>query len=353
MKYRIIAVALITTTVAGCFTKKQSAVLSVSPEAGTSYKLGDQIPVSVSVPTDTKADSVQYLVDSVRVLSRKDTLSIKIKTDSMKLGSKLITARVFSGGKPAEVSTNVMLLAPKAPAVYTFKIEKVFPHDTSSYTEGLQYVDGFLYESAGNYGNSSLRKVDLNTGTVVQKAKMDPMYFGEGIAVVGDKIIQLTYKEKKGFVYDKNTFKILSTFNFNWAPEGWGMTYDGKNLLHNDSTNRIWLLNKDTYMPQGYLDVYDDKGPVNQINEMEYIDGKIYANIYTTDTIIVIDPKNGAVVESVDLKNLYPMDSRPYSVKSDPANNVLNGIAWDEKGKRLFVTGKKWDKLFQVKFVKQ
>jgi glutamine cyclotransferase len=353
MKYKIIGFIALIAVVAGCRNKSETSSLSITPDAGTRYKLGDEIAVKVSIPSNTKADSIQYLIDSVHVTSRKDTLAAEVKTDSLKLGAKLITARVFSGGKAQEVSTNILLLAAKAPEVYTFKVEKVFPHDTSSYTEGLQYVDGFLYESAGNYGNSSLRKVDLATGKVVQKVKMDSMYFGEGISVVGNKIIQLTYREKKGFVYDKNTFKVLSTFDFTWAPEGWGMTFDGKHLLHDDSTNRIWLLNKDTYMPQGYLDVYDDKGPVNQINELEYIDGKIYANIYTTNTIIVIDPKNGAVLESIDLKNLYPMDSRPYSVRSDPDNNVLNGIAWDDKGKRLFITGKKWDKLFQVKFVKQ
>lgn len=355
MKYKaVLFIALVASVITGCKNKSsESESLAISPDAGTSYKLGDQVSVKVTIPSSITADSIVYLVDSVRATSRKDTLTAKIKTDSLTLGSKLITARVYSGGKPQEVSTNIILLAAAPPVPYNFKVERVFKHDTSSYTEGLEYHDGFLYESAGNYGNSDLRKVDLNTGKIVQKTKMDPKYFGEGISIVDNKIIQLTYREKVGFVYDKNTMKVLSTFPYNWGPEGWGMCFDGKRLLQDDSTNRIWFLNKDTYQPQGYIDVYDDKGPINQINELEYIDGKIYSNIYTTNTIIVINPKNGAVLQKIDLKNLYPMETRPYSVKSDSDQNVLNGIAWDDKGKRLFITGKKWDKLFQVKFVKQ
>lgn len=354
MKYSVIALIGFTASViAGCGHKNEISTLGITPDAGTRYKAGDVISVKVTLPSDVKADSVVYLMDSIRVASRKDTLATQLKTDTLKLGSKLITARVFSGGKPQEISTNILLLAAKAPEVYTYKIEKVFPHDTSSYTEGLQYVDGFLYESTGVNGHSYLLKTDLATGKILQSVKLDSMYFGEGIAVIGDKIIQLTWQQKVGFVYDKKTFKKTGTFNYNWGREGWGMCFDGKTVYNDDSTNRIFMLNKDTYQPYSFIDVYDDQHDIQQINELEYIDGKIYSNIYTTDTIIVIDPKNGAVLATVDLKNLYPMDSRPYSVKSDPGNNVLNGIAWDERGKRLFITGKKWDKLFQVKFVKQ
>ncbi len=354
MRYKIaLFAALAALAITGCTNSgTENQNLTLSPDAGTTYKLGNVVRLNVHIPNGMSADSIVYLIDSVKNTSRKDTLGTQIKTDSLTLGSKLITARVYSGGKPQEVSTNIILLAAAPPVAYTFKIEHIFPHDTSSYTEGLEYHDGFFYESAGNYGNSSLRKVSLATGKVVQKVTLAPKYFGEGIATVGNKILQLTYKEKVGFIYDKNTFKLLDTIPFTWAPEGWGMCFDGKRILQDDSTNRIWFLNKDTFKPQGYIDVCDDKGPVNRINELEYINGLIYANIYTTDTIIVINPKNGAVVQTIDLKNLYPMATRPYSVKSDPDNNVLNGIAWDSQGKRLFITGKKWDKLFQIKFEK-
>lgn len=330
--------------------------ISITPEAGTSFKSGDAVPIKVGVPQDMKADSIVILLDSNRITSSKESLIFNIKTDTLPLGTKTITARVYTAGKSQEVSTNIVLLAAKAPDVLTFQVQKVFPHDTSSYTEGLVYQDGYLYESGGGYGvstdgepvdgPSSLRKVDITTGKVLQKTMLDPKVFGEGISIVGDKIIQLTWKEKKGYVYDKNTLKLLNTFNNNVGIEGWGMCFDGKRLYMDDSSNRIWFLNKDTYQSAGYIDVYDNQGPVQQINELEYIDGKLYANIYQTDYIIVIDPKTGAVLQKIDLTSLYPKDQR------NPQADVLNGIAWDAQGKRLFVTGKKWNKLFQIGIVK-
>jgi glutamine cyclotransferase len=290
-------------------------------------------------------------LDSVKLASKKDSSAINFKTDTMALGARVITAKFYQKGKSQDISTNIVLMAARAPEEYTYKVEKVYPHDTSSYTEGLEYHDGYLYESAGNYGHSTLRKVDLATGKAVQVAKLDAKYFGEGISIIGDKIVMLTYREKVGFVYDKNTFKLLSTFNNNVGVEGWGMTNDGKKLYMDDSTNRIWFLDKDNYRQTGFIDVYDDKKRIDQVNELEYIDGKLYSNVYTTDTILVINPKTGAILQTVDMKNLWPMADRPAGFDND--QNVLNGIAWDAKGKRLFVTGKKWPHLYQVKFVKK
>jgi len=173
---------------------------------------------------------------------------------------------------------------------------------------------------------------------------LDSAVFGEGISIVGDKILQLTYHEKIGYVYDKTTFKLLSTFPDPFAAEGWGMCFDGTKLYMDDSSNRLWFLDKNTYKVNGFVDVYDDKGPVNSINELEYIDGKIYANVWQTNNIIVIDPKTGAVIEKIDLTSLYPEDKR------SPNADVLNGIAYDSTGKRIFITGKKWPHLYQVKF---
>jgi len=338
--------------IGGCsINHKGEVILGITPEAGQSYKLGDVISVSVQYPADVKADSVVYLIDSVRYASRKDTLAEKIKTDSMTCGSKLITARVYTAGSPQEVSTNVIVKAAKAPENYTYKVEKVFPHDTASYTEGLVYLDGYLYESTGVEKQSHLLKVDLNTGKILQSAKMADKYFGEGIAIVGNKIFMLTYREKMGFIYDKNTFKVIDSLNYNWGPEGWGMCVAGDKIYQDDSTNRIWFLSKQTFKPTGFIDVYDDKGPINAVNELEMIDGKLYANVYTRDTILVINPRNGAVLQKIDMKNLYPNSQRPTDF--DYGNNVLNGIAYDAGNKRIFVTGKKWPHLYQVKFVKE
>ena len=325
--------------------------LSLSPEAGTAYKAGDDVTVKLTFPADTKPDSVVYLLDTTKLAAKTDSAAISIKTDTLPLGIKVITAKFYKGGQSQDVSTNFVLMAAKAPEEYTYVVEKVFPHDKSAYTEGLLYHDGYLYESTGLQGESDLRKVDLNTGKVVQRAIIDDVYFGEGSAIVGDKIIVLTYKEKVGFVYDKNTFKLLKTFNNNVGVEGWGMTFDGKKLYMDDSTNHIWFLDKDNYNQTGYIEVYDDKGAINQVNELEYIDGKLYANIYQSDNIIVIDPKTGAVLQTIDMSNLWPLNQRPTGF--DSTDKVLNGIAWDAKGKRLFVTGKKWPHLYQIKIVKK
>ena len=353
MKLKIGLLALLTTLIAaGCFHKKtDTETLGIKPEAGDSYKLGDVINVSVQYPSDTKPDSVVYLIDSVRYASRKDTLTQKIKTDAFTCGSKMITARVYTGGTPQEVSTNVIIKAPSAPVNYTYKVEKVFPHDTSSYTEGLLYLDGHLYESTGEEKHSHLLRVDLNTGKIQQSAKLADRFFGEGIAVVGNKIFMLTYREKTGFIYDKTTFKVLDSLSYTWGPEGWGMCYDGTKIYQNDSTNRIWFLSKDTFKPTSFIDVYDDQGPVNAVNEMEMIDGILYANVYTKDFILMINPKTGAVIGKIDMKNIYPLSTRPPGFDND--QNVLNGIAYDAAGKRIFVTGKKWPHLYQVKFIKQ
>jgi len=336
---------------AGCTNKSQTASeITINPEAGTTYKSGDAITVKLN--TTIKPDSVVYALDSVRMISQKDASPITFKTDTMPLGSRLITARFYRGGSAQDISTNVVILAAKAPEEYTYKVEKVYPHDTSAYTEGLLYQDGYLYESAGNYGESDLRRVDLITGKIVQKTgKLDKKYFGEGISIIGDKIIQLTYREKIGFIYDKNTFKQIGTFSDTVGPEGWGLCFDGKRLYKDDSTNRIWFLDKNNYRPTGYIDVYDDKGPINMVNELEYINDKLYVNVYTRDTILQINPKTGAVLQRINMAGLWPNKDRPANF--DYTNNVLNGIAWDEKGKRLFVTGKKWPHLYQVKFVKK
>jgi glutamine cyclotransferase len=337
----------------GCNSCKQKpadngADYTISPEAGTTYKAGDVVKVKVGLPADTKPDSVVYLMEETRLGVAKDSSAISVKTDIIPLGIKLITAKVYQAGKSQDVSTNILLLAAKAPEAYTYKVEKTYPHDTSSYTEGLEYLDGIMYESTGEAGHSTIRKNNLETGKAIQLTKLGDQYFGEGLSVVGNKVIQLTYREKVGFVYDKSSLKLLNTFPNNVGAEGWGMCFDGKKLYMDDSTNKIWFLNKDTYQEMGSINVCDDKKQIDSVNELEYIDGKLYANVYQTDDILVINPKTGAVEQKIDMKNLYPESERPAG--RDWGNNVLNGIAYDAATKRVFVTGKKWPKMYQVKF---
>jgi glutamine cyclotransferase len=353
----IAAAALFIYSCTGCKDKTKTTdqvngvdITLFSPGA-YNYSGGDTVKIMAKYPASLKVDSVVYWLDSVRIGSVKDSSYIKILTDTLKLGAKLVSAKIYQGGKVQDVSTNIYLKSAREPEKLTYKVIKKFPHDTSAYTEGLLYHDGYLYESTGNKGQSDIRKVELETGKVVQRQKLDDKYFGEGSAIVGDKIVMFTYKDKVGFVFDKNTLKPIGQFNNNVGIEGWGVTYDGNKIYLDDSTNRIWLLDKNDYHQTGFIDVFDNHGPVEQINELEYIDGKIYSNIYTYDTIITINPKTGAVLQSVNLENLWPQAERPKNF--DGENNVLNGIAWDAKGKRLFVTGKKWPWVYQVEFIRK
>jgi glutamine cyclotransferase len=356
-KLYILSLGIITLLAFGCGDKdKGGQGITISPEMGKTYNAGQPVSVKLNYPSDIKPDSIVYELDSVRFGSAKDSATVVLKTDSLHLGSRLITAKIYQGGKSIDIATNFMLLAAKPPEELKFVLEKTFPHDTASYTEGLVYQDGILYESDGgrageSTGQSSLRKVDLQTGKILKAVNGDPKVFNEGIAIVGDKLIMMTYTERIGYVYDKNTLKLLSTFTNNVGKEGWGMCFDGKQLYLDDSTNRIWFLNKDTYKAQGYIDVCDDKEQKMEINELEMIDGKLYANVYQKNDILVIDPKTGAVLQHVDMTDLWPLKDRPADF--DSSDKVFNGIAWDAAGKRLFVTGKKWPHLYQVKLVKK
>ena len=333
----------------GCHHTPQDNNITLSPDAGTTYKSGDVVAIKPHYSSDARPDSIVYMVDSVRLGVMKDSSAIQLKTAGMLLGPRIITAKIYQDGKSEEAATNIVLLAAKAPEQLTYKVIKAYPHDTSAYTEGLLYQDGFLYESTGNEKHSVLRKADLETGKTIQEAKIDPKDFGEGSAIIGDKIIMTTYQDPRVmYIFDKKTFKIMKTIPYHVGVEGWGVTFDGNKIYTDDSTNRIWFLDKDDYHITGFIDVYDDKGAVNEVNELEYVNGKLYANVYQTDNIIVIDPKTGAVLQKVNMKGIWPEASRPKYFDED--NNVLNGIAWDAKGKRLFVTGKKWPHLYQVEF---
>ena len=230
-----------------------------------------------------------------------------------------------------------------APKLYTYKIVNTFPHDPNAFTQGLAWEYGFLYEGTGLPGHSSLRKVELETGKILQSIELPAEYFGEGITIFGDKIIQLTYLSKVGFVYDKDTFELLRQFSY--PTEGWGITHDGKNLIMSDGTPTLYLLDPETFETISKIDVYENNTLLWGLNELEFIDGRIYANIWPTDRIAIIAPQTGQVTAMIDLKGL--LSGQDISRQVD----VLNGIAYDPENRRLFVTGKFWPKLFEIKLI--
>ncbi len=225
---------------------------------------------------------------------------------------------------------------------YGYKVINVYPHDRSAFTEGLVYDEGVLYEGTGQYGRSTLRKVDLETGIVQEQISIPAEFFGEGIEVLEDSIVQLTWKSNVGLIYDKES--LNETGNFTYQTDGWGITSDGTELIMSDGSNILYFLDPKTYQVQGQISVRDGKTAIRGINEMEYIRGEIYANIWPTSRIAIISPKTGIVRAWIDLKGLLPKSERA-------GTDVLNGIAYDAKGDRLFVTGKYWPSLFEIDLV--
>ncbi|NRF38767.1 glutaminyl-peptide cyclotransferase [Pedobacter foliorum] len=320
-----------------------------APEQGQTFSLGDDVKVELDAPKDNQIKSVTYLVDGKVITTKNGVEPITVKTDGFAVGYKLITAITDDGSQKDTSTINIVLKSALKPEMFSYKIVKTYPHDTSSYTQGLEYHNGRLLESTGENGFSTLRWVDLATGKALQKIDLDKQYFGEGSTLVGDKVVMLTYKANQGFVYDAKTFKQLGTFPYQTSREGWGLCFDGKQLIMSDGSNRLYFMNKDTFKDESAIDVYDNLGAVDSINELEYIDGKIYANIYQQNYLVVINPKTGIVEQKIDLNGLLP---KGYFKSEDSIlNDVLNGIAWDKQGKRLFVTGKKWPKLFEIALV--
>lgn len=233
--------------------------------------------------------------------------------------------------------------SPEVPT-YSYKIKNTWPHDRRAYTQGLIFLDGMLWESTGQYGSSSLRKVELKTGKVLKQISVPKNYFAEGMTVFHNKVFQLTWQEQKGFIYDPVTFQKQGEFSY--AGEGWGLTHNGESLIMSDGTDQIRFLDPSTLQTTRTINVTDRGEPVDQLNELEYIEGEIYANVYQTDRIARIEPKSGKVLAWIDLSGLLAVKHRT------GAEDVLNGIAYDEQGKRLFVTGKMWPKLFEIEIVK-
>ena len=230
-----------------------------------------------------------------------------------------------------------------APQFYTYQIMAIFPHDDTAFTQGLVYENDAFYESTGHYGSSSVRKVDPPEGEVLKLHNLPDQFFGEGLTVVGDKIIQLTWREKVGFVYDRESFALEKEFSY--PTEGWGITYDGHQLIMSDGTEKLYFLDAKTFQLTGQIEVHDRDVPVKKLNELEFINGEVFANVWGSDSIVRINPHTGKVVGWISLQGLLDRETL-----AKPAD-VLNGIAYDIKDDRLFVTGKLWPKIFQIKLV--
>jgi len=314
------------------------------------YALEDAIILTIKNDQNKEIDSVKFMINGNKIGLSKTNEKITHTFESEKLGNQKIEAEIFVGKHSVIVETNVMLASNVEPKLLKYTILNAYPHDITAYTQGLEFHRDTLYEGTGNgagngtgkRGTSSLRKVNYKTGEVYKKIELAPIYFGEGITILNNKVYQLTYQNNEGYIYDADTFKKLKTFPYFKKMEGWGLTNDGEKLYMSDGTEKIYILNPETLEKIDYINVYTKTAKIESLNELEWIDNKIWANIYGRDALAVINPKNGAVEAVLNLSELKN------KVTQHPDIDVLNGIAYNPKTKTYFVTGKNWDKMFEI-----
>jgi glutamine cyclotransferase len=331
--------------------KQERITRLIEPAAPLTIPLGEEIRVLLAIPDSVLVDSVGvYLGGSLKMtipgssgMQNQGSFEFTLATEGQKTGRSGLRLRLFfAGGASENHSRQITFLSDMVPVAYSYQVVNTYPHDVAAYTQGLQYVDGVLYEGTGNYGTSSLRRVALETGEVTKIRDLDQSLFGEGITVLGERIYQITYKSQVGFIYDKSTFEEIQKIYYQ-NKEGWGLTHNGEELIMSDGTNVIYFLDPEMFTVNRQIEVYHHKGPADSLNELEFIDGKIWANRYFTDEIVIIDPASGRVEGRINLKGILPATARR------PTTDVLNGIAWDGEGERLFVTGKLWPQLFEIR----
>jgi glutamine cyclotransferase len=311
--------------------------------------LNKSIKISLTEVNAKQIEKVQFFVNGKEIASEGN--SATINTTNVGIGKHVVAALAFFEGKTKKINNSFEVLADKAPAIYEYKIINTYPHDTKAYTQGLEYYNGFLYETTGRNGQSTLRKVALKTGKVLQKIDLDKQYFGEGMTIFNNKIYWLTWKAKKGFVYNLETFKLEKEFKYNKSIKGWGLTHNDTALIKSDGTNKIWFLDPETLEEKRHIQAYTHDRAVDNLNELELVNGEIYANKYQKNAIVIIDANTGIVLGVADLSGLEKEMSKTQKLVAE--DEVLNGIAYDAKNNRLFVTGKNWAKLFEIELIKK
>ena len=319
-----------------CGSEEAAPKITLKPNSNT-YVMGDTLSVALKHKAKITIDSTHYYLDDTPI-----RLPHIIKNN--KLGDHRLSATHYIQGKTVSSSRSIRLLKKEAPSLWTYTIINEYPHDTEAYTQGLEFDGEHLLESTGLRGKSSLRKVNYATGELLENKPLDESYFGEGLTLLNDKIYQLTWKENMGFVYDRNSLALLSSFNYDQSKEGWGLCNDGQFLYKSDGTAKIWRLDPTNGKELDFIEATTHKTILTKINELEWVNGKIYANTYQfqKEVAVVIDPTTGAIESVIDFTGLKE------KVDQIPSLNVLNGIAYHPQRKTFFVTGKNWSKLFEV-----
>ncbi len=311
------------------------------------FLLGEILEIRFKNPNNHEVDSVRYFYGDQRLKSSAENFNLSLPLKEQKQGNQNIRAMVYYNGATDTLMVPVKIFNNTAPVVYTYNIIATFPHDIKAYTQGLEFYRDTLYESTGQYGSSTLRKTNFETGEVLMQVPLAEKYFGEGLSILNDKIYQLTWNESEGLIYDAKTLQREGTFKYNQSKEGWGLCNDGSQFYKSDGTEKIWILNGKTLAEESFIQPTTHRTISTQLNELEWVEGKIYANTYQKDGVAIINPSNGAIEGLINFQGLRDR------VTQHPQLDVLNGIAYNSNTGKLYVTGKNWDKLFEVEIIRR
>lgn len=318
----------------------------ISPEHNSRFVLGDTVEIELEFDEDALSPSeLTLFVDGTeKEAERISERKLLWETAMTRTGNRRIRVRAgFENGVTSQYGSRVILTSDIEPANYSYRVINTYPHDINAFTQGLVFDGSYLYESTGQYGMSTLRRVDPETGNILQSVSLDRNFFGEGLALINDKLYQLTWKEGVGFIYDKESFQLLGRFRY--PTEGWGLTTDGEYLLKTDGSHNVYVYDTVNLSEADRFQVYDMDGPVTGLNEMEYFDGLIYANVFDTDLIVIFERGTGRVQGWLDLSGILDEEYH------HPGLDVLNGIAYNIHNNSFFVTGKNWPLLFEIKIL--
>ncbi|QNJ99192.1 glutaminyl-peptide cyclotransferase [Constantimarinum furrinae] len=344
----LIAIALVVLcTACGDESLKDSDLFSIEiKNPQKKFAAGDHIEVSINSLKKKKVEQVVFSLGN-STQSGSENFSASLDLSEVKLGNQRIKAEVTSEGRVYTVYKIVTIYASDKPVLYTYKILETYPHDINAYTQGLEFKNDTLYESTGQYGESTLRKLDYETGEVLQSVPLPKQYFGEGLTILNNKVYQLTWQEDTGFIYKLPTLEKSGTFVYGKSVEGWGLCNDGTTIYKSDGTERIWSLNSNTLAEDGYIELYTNTSKIPKVNELEWVEGRIFANIYQKSAVAIVNPASGAVEGVIDLTTLKN------NVTQHEKLDVLNGIAYKGEPNIIYVTGKNWDKLFKIEIVEK
>ena len=351
--YKLLTISTLLTITVGCNLDKNNKNFNFSVDNSnikSAYTPTESVEFKILNPENTTVDSVVYYFNDIKLATKKTLENTNVQLKDHALGYNYFKALIYSQGIETPVTSRIEVFSTIQPKILNYTLVNTYPHDIKAYTQGLEFYGDVLIESTGNgegpsglRGKSSIRRVSPKTGEVLKIVELTDNIFGEGATVLNDKIYQLTWTTLEGYVYDVNTLERLETFSYFGKVQGWGLTNDGTSLIMSDGSEKLYFVDPATKKKTKEIKIYTDKAKIETINEMEYVNGKIYANLYTSDSVIIIDPKSGAVEAVLDLSDLKSKVTKHQDL------DVLNGIAYNKKTNTFFVTGKNWDKMFEIK----